>query len=136
MKSSKESLGSSLGAKRPGTCGLRPVYTPGPGLPQLFPQPVENLWKTGRAGRCMTEVWSSILKRIEGKLYPKGQKTWCAPAGQLVLDASGSSPVLTIAVPSRMFADWIESRHGELLAREADAEGAPGPESRLQSGSR
>jgi chromosomal replication initiator protein len=96
---------------------------------------VENLWKTGRAGRCMTEVWSSILKRIEGKLDPKELKTWFAPTRQLELDASGSSPVLTIAVPSRMFADWIESRHGELLAREAEAEGLPGLEIRFESGS-
>jgi chromosomal replication initiator protein len=34
-----------------------------------------------------------------------------------------------------MFADWIESRHGELLAREAEAEGLPGLEIRFESGS-
>ncbi|MFY9553031.1 MAG: chromosomal replication initiator protein DnaA [Thermoanaerobaculia bacterium] len=83
----------------------------------------------------MTEVWSSILKRIEGKLDPKELKTWFGPTRQLELDASGSSPVLTVAVPSRMFADWIESRHGELLAREAEAEGLPGLEIRFESGS-
>ena len=82
----------------------------------------------------MTEVWSSILKRIEGKLDPKELKTWFGPTRQLELDASGSSPVLTVAVPSRMFADWIESRHGELLAREAEAEGLPGLEIRFESG--
>ncbi|HMF07599.1 MAG TPA: DnaA N-terminal domain-containing protein, partial [Thermoanaerobaculia bacterium] len=83
----------------------------------------------------MTEVWSSILKRIETKLDPKELKTWFAPTRQLELDASGASPVLTVAVPSRMFADWIESRHGELLAREAEAEGLPGLEIRFESGS-
>src|SRR5262249_60706460 len=82
----------------------------------------------------MTEVWSSILTRIETKLDPKELKTWFAPTRQLELDASGSAPVLTVAVPSRMFADWIESRHGELLAREAEAEGLPGLEIRFESG--
>src|SRR5262245_36462116 len=123
--------------RQPFACSLQPRlrYTPAPGLPQHLPQPVENLWKNSRAGRCMTEVWSSILKRIEGKLDPKELKTWFAPTRQLELDASGSSPVLTVAVPSRMFADWIESRHGELLAREAEAEGLPGLEIRFESGS-
>ena len=67
----------------------------------------------------MTEIWSSILKQIEGKLDPKELKTWFGPTRQVDLDDASGSPVLTISVPSRVFADWIESRHGDLLAREA-----------------
>ncbi len=75
----------------------------------------------------MTEIWSSILKQIEGKLDPKELKTWFGPTRQIDLDASPGWPVLTVSVPSRVFADWIESRHGDLLSREAAAAGLHGP---------
>ncbi len=83
----------------------------------------------------MTEIWSSILKQIEGKLDSKELKTWFAPTRQVELDASAGPPVLTVSVPSRVFADWIESRHGDLLAREAEAAGFPGLEIRFEASS-
>ena len=80
----------------------------------------------------MTEIWSSTLKQIEGKLDPKELKTWFGPTRQVDLDDSAGSPVLTISVPSRVFADWIESRHGDLLLREAAAAGFTGLEIRFE----
>ncbi|HWZ86342.1 MAG TPA: chromosomal replication initiator protein DnaA [Thermoanaerobaculia bacterium] len=73
----------------------------------------------------MTEIWTSILKHIEGKLDPKELKTWFGPTRQVSFDSTAGAGVLTISVPSRVFADWIESRHGDLLAREAAAVGYP-----------
>jgi chromosomal replication initiator protein len=74
----------------------------------------------------MTEIWASILKEIEGKLDPKEFKTWFGPTRQVRLDETDGRPVLTISVPSRVFAEWIESRHAELLTREAALAGLPG----------
>jgi chromosomal replication initiator protein len=73
----------------------------------------------------MTEIWTSILKQIEGKLDPKELKTWFVPTRQVAFDPGSGAGLLTISVPSRVFADWIESRHGELLAREAAGAGYP-----------
>ncbi|MGH9367752.1 MAG: chromosomal replication initiator protein DnaA [Thermoanaerobaculia bacterium] len=74
----------------------------------------------------MTEIWTSILKRLESKLDPKELKTWFAPTRQVAFETGTESPSLTVSVPSRVFAEWIESRHGELLSREAAAAGLPG----------
>ena len=73
----------------------------------------------------MTEIWASILKQLEGKLDAKELKTWFGPTRQLGFDPASGTGVLTVSVPSRVFADWIESRHGELLAREASQAGFP-----------
>ena len=80
----------------------------------------------------MTEVWGSILKNLEGKLDPKELKTWFAPTRQVAFDRAESAPNLTVAVPNRVFAEWIEARHGELLSREAAAAGFPGLAIRFQ----
>ena len=82
----------------------------------------------------MTEIWSAILKQIEEKLDPKEFNTWFGPTRQVAFDPSAGSGFLTISVPSRVFADWIESRHGALLAREAAAAGFPQLEIRFESG--
>ncbi len=82
----------------------------------------------------MTEIWTAILKQIEGKLDPKELKTWFGPTRQVSFDPSPGAGVLTVSVPSRVFADWIESRHGELLAREAAAAGYPELSLRFESG--
>ncbi len=74
----------------------------------------------------MTEIWTSILKRLEDKLDPKELKTWFAPTRQLAFDGATTAPSLTVSVPNRVFAEWIETRHGELLSREATAAGLPG----------
>jgi chromosomal replication initiator protein len=83
--------------------------------------------------RTMTEIWGSILKQIEGKLDPKELKTWFGPTRQVDFDSSSGAPILTVSVPSRVFADWIESRHGELLGRGAEAAGHPGLEIRFEA---
>ena len=82
----------------------------------------------------MTEIWPAILKQIEEKLDPKELSTWFGPTRQVAFDASAGQGVLTVSVPSRVFADWIESRHGALLAREAAAAGYPQLEIRFESG--
>jgi chromosomal replication initiator protein len=74
----------------------------------------------------MTEIWNSILKQLEGKLDPKELKTWFGPTRQMGFDPASGAGILIVAVPSRVFADWIESRHGSLLAREAAGAGFPG----------
>ena len=83
----------------------------------------------------MIEIWNSILKQIEDKLDPKELKTWFGPTRQVQLDTTDDASVLTVSVPSRVFADWIESRHGELLVREAAAAGFPGLEIRFEPAS-
>jgi len=82
----------------------------------------------------MIEIWPTILKQIEEKLDPKELNTWFGPTRQVAFDPSAGAGILTISVPSRVFADWIESRHGALLAREAAAAGFPQLEIRFESG--
>ena len=81
----------------------------------------------------MTEIWTAILRQIESKLDAKELKTWFGPTRQLDLVSSSNGPVLTVLVPSRVFADWIQSRHGEMLARESEAAGFPGLEIRFEA---
>ena len=75
----------------------------------------------------MTDLWASLVKQLEGKLDAKELKTWFAPTRQLSLEEAGDlAPRLTVAVPSRVFADWISARHLSLLASEAAHAGFPG----------
>ncbi|HEY7112920.1 MAG TPA: chromosomal replication initiator protein DnaA [Thermoanaerobaculia bacterium] len=74
----------------------------------------------------MTEIWTSILKGLEEKLDPKELRTWFAPTRQVAFESGPEAPCVTVAVPNRVFAEWIESRHGDLLSREAAAAGLPG----------
>jgi len=82
----------------------------------------------------MTEIWSSIVRNLEGKLDPKELKTWFAPTRQVSFEPAGDSrAALTVSVPSPVFADWIRGRHGDLLAREAEAAGFPELDFRFQA---
>ncbi len=82
----------------------------------------------------MSEIWSSIVKSLEGKLDPKELKTWFAPTRQVAFEDIGNSRVaVTVSVPSPVFADWIRGRHGDLLAREAAAAGFPDLDFRFQA---
>ena len=82
----------------------------------------------------MTEIWSSIVKSLEGKLDPKELKTWFAPTRQVAFESRENSRAsLTVSVPSPVFADWISGRHGALLAREAAAAGFPDLDFRFQA---
>jgi chromosomal replication initiator protein len=73
----------------------------------------------------MVDLWASIVKKLEGQLDAKELRMWFAPTRQISLERDGDPPVLTIGVPNRVFADWIESRHASLLSREAAAAGLP-----------
>ena len=73
----------------------------------------------------MTEIWNSIVKKLEGKLDTKELKTWFEPTRQLAFEPRPGASFLRVAVPSRLFADWIETRHGALLSKEAAAAGFP-----------
>ena len=81
----------------------------------------------------MTEIWSTILKRLEEKLDAKELKTWFGPTRQVDLDERPEGSLLTVAVPSRVFADWIESRHGSLLTHEGAQAGFPGLRIRFEA---
>ncbi len=82
----------------------------------------------------MTEIWSSIVKNLEGKLDPKELKTWFAPTRQVAFESrENARSALTVSVPSPVFADWIRGRHGALLAREAEAAGFPDLDFRFQA---
>jgi chromosomal replication initiator protein len=84
----------------------------------------------------MSEIWSSIVRSLEGKLDPKELKTWFAPTRQVSLEETADSrTALTVSVPSPVFADWIRGRHGDLLAREAAAAGFPNLDFRFQAAS-
>jgi chromosomal replication initiator protein len=74
----------------------------------------------------MTEIWPRILRSLEGQLDTKELKTWFAPTRQVSFAETAEGPTLTVGVPNRVFADWIEGRHGALLSREAAAAGFPG----------
>ncbi|HYN20181.1 MAG TPA: chromosomal replication initiator protein DnaA [Thermoanaerobaculia bacterium] len=74
----------------------------------------------------MGELWRSIVKGLEGKLDSKELKTWFEPTHQLSLEEGRSPVALRVSVPNRVFAEWIQARHGELLSREAAAAGFPG----------
>jgi chromosomal replication initiator protein len=82
---------------------------------------------------CMTEIWTSIVKRLEGKLDSKELKTWFGPTRQLRFEDGSEAATLTVGVPSRVFAEWIEGRHADLLAHEASAAGFPGLAIRFES---
>jgi len=81
----------------------------------------------------MTEIWTSILKRLEEQLDPKELKTWFAPTRQLSFEPGPENSSLTVSVPNRVFAEWIEGHHGDLLSREAAAVGLPGLSFRFES---
>ncbi|HVE65212.1 MAG TPA: chromosomal replication initiator protein DnaA [Thermoanaerobaculia bacterium] len=82
----------------------------------------------------MTEIWSSIVRNLEGKLDPKELKTWFAPTRQVAFESrENTRSALTVSVPSPVFADWIRGRHGALLAREAAAAGFPDLDFRFQA---
>ena len=74
----------------------------------------------------MTDVWPHIVRSLEGKLDAKELKTWFEPTRQVSLADGPEGPTLTVGVPNRRFAEWIEGRYGELLSREAAASGFPG----------
>ncbi|MGH9317283.1 MAG: chromosomal replication initiator protein DnaA [Thermoanaerobaculia bacterium] len=84
----------------------------------------------------MNDLWNSIVRNLEGKLDAKELKTWFAPTQQHSFQegTARAAPLLTVSVPSRVFADWIETRHGTLLAQEAAATGFPGLSFRFESG--
>jgi len=73
----------------------------------------------------MSDLWTSIVKNLEGKVDARELKTWFAPTRQVSLEKEGVTPILTVAVPNHVFADWIERRHAALLSREAAAAGMP-----------
>jgi chromosomal replication initiator protein len=81
----------------------------------------------------MTEIWADILKRLEDKLDPKELKTWFAPTRQVAFEPGTDASSLTVSVPNRVFAEWIEGHHGDLLSREAAAAGLPGLAFRFES---
>ena len=74
----------------------------------------------------MTDLWNAMMARLEEKLDRKELKTWFEPTKQLSFLEGPGSPVLAVSVPSRVFADWIASRHGALLSEAAAALGFPG----------
>ncbi len=73
----------------------------------------------------MADLWTSIVKNLEGKVDTRELKTWFAPTRQVSLEKEGIAPVLTVSVPNRVFADWIERRHAALISQEAAAAGMP-----------
>jgi len=83
----------------------------------------------------MTEVWNSIKRSLAGKLDSRELKTWFEPTRQLAFREGPGPASLTVSVPSPVFADWIEARHGEALSREAAAVGFPGLSIRFEPAS-
>jgi chromosomal replication initiator protein len=74
----------------------------------------------------MKDLWNTILERLEDKLDARELKTWFEPTRQVSFVEGPGSPALTISVPSGVFAEWISSRHGVLLADAAAQSGFPG----------
>ena len=97
------------------------IYSPPP-TARPFPQPVEKMWKSGFA---MNDLWNAMIHRLEGRLDGKELKTWFEPTSQLSLAEGAGAAVLTVAVPSAVFAEWIAARHGPLLTEVATGLGFP-----------
>ena len=74
----------------------------------------------------MTDLWNTILARLEDKLDARELKTWFEPTRQVSFVEGPGSPALTVSVPSGVFAEWISPRHGALLADAAAQSGFPG----------
>ncbi len=81
----------------------------------------------------MTDIWNAILKRLEGRLDAKELKTWFGPTRQIDFDPRPDAGVLRVAVPSRVFAEWIESRHGDVLKSASADAGFPALEIRFET---
>src|SRR5881628_1663879 len=60
---------------------------------------VDKLWKSPAGKAAMIEIWTSILKQIEGKLDAKELKTWFGPTRQLGFSPDAEKPLLTVSVP-------------------------------------
>ena len=73
----------------------------------------------------MKDLWKTILARLEGKLDAREMKTWFEPTRETSFADGPGSPALTVSVPNGVFADWISTRHGALLAEAAAELGFP-----------
>src|SRR5512132_2259465 len=67
-----------------------------------------------------------MIRTLEGKLDGKELKTWFEPTRQLSFAGGPESGLLTVSVPSNVFAEWISSRHGALLTEASASLGFPG----------
>ena len=82
----------------------------------------------------MRDLWDSVLRNLEGKLDAKELKTWFAPTRQLGFDEVSGD--LRVEVPSRVFVEWIEARHGASLSQAARDAGYPALSIRFDPGVR
>ena len=74
----------------------------------------------------MMDLWNTILAHLDDKLDARELKTWFEPTRQVSFVEGPGPPTLTVSVPSGVFAEWISSRHGALLADAAEQSGFPG----------
>ena len=73
-----------------------------------------------------------MIRSLEGKLDGKELRTWFEPTRQLSFAGRPESGLLTVSVPSNVFAEWISSRHGALLNEASASLGFPGLEIRYE----
>jgi len=82
---------------------------------------------------ALNDLWSAIIRRLEGRLDGKELKTWFEPTRQISLAEGPESAALTVAVPSGVFAEWISTRHGPLLSEVSAGLGFPNLKIRYES---
>jgi chromosomal replication initiator protein len=58
------------------------------------------------------EVWSRILEQAKSRLPEQTFRSWLEPTVAVALE----NGALVVATPDQFAADWIDSKHGELLA--------------------
>ena len=97
------------------------LYSPAPN-PQVF----HSLRKScGKVRGTVTDLWNSIIRKLEGRLDGKELKTWFEPTRQLSFAGDPGAAQLVVSVPSSVFAEWIASRHGALLNETSASLGFP-----------
>ena len=69
-----------------------------------------------------SELWSEVLDRIRHKVNPQSYSTWLRPTRLIAREAG----TLSVAVPNKMFAEWLKNNYLGLIAetvQEVDGKG-------------
>ena len=69
----------------------------------------------------MAETWDRVLENLEGKLNPQTFDTWLRPTHQI----SNERGQMNVWVPSKRFAEWIDSNYRPLIRQALEDLDAP-----------
>ena len=69
----------------------------------------------------MEDLWERALQELKGKLSAENFETWLSP---LTVDRAEDS-TLTLRVPNKFYADWLQTHYLDLVLDALRAHGAP-----------